>query len=247
MKRLIHRSLNLLGYRLVKIEAPPPVQETNLRPLFSALIAGGFAPRCIVDVGANRGIWSRAAIKFFPRATFVMVEPQQSLQHYSADLLANNPQVTWITAGVADTPGILPLHRARREDSCSFLPGWAPAPAGGASTVNVEVTTLNHIAKTHCPGVPDIVKIDAEGLDLQVIDGASELLGKTDLFFVEAAVLARGPNTLAEVVRKMAAAGYRLVDMTDVNRSPNHGITWLCELAFLRNGCTWLNGLDSYD
>ncbi len=247
MKRLIHRTLNRLGYRLIKIEEPKPPHEANLQPLFSALIRGGFAPRCIIDVGANRGIWTRAAIKFFPSAQFIMVEPQAELKQYSNDLLQANGQVKWITAGVADKPGTLPFHIARREDSCSFVEGWSAAPAEGKSSVNVEVTTLNEIARQHCPEIPDIVKIDAEGLDLKVIQGASDLLGKTDLFLAEAAVFAKGENSLAEVTRRMAAAGYRAVDMTDVNRSPKHGTTWLCELAFLRNGCHWLDGLDSYD
>jgi hypothetical protein len=32
--------------------------------------------------------------------------------------------------------------------------------------------------------VPDIIKIDAEGLDLKVLDGSRTMNGSTDLFFV---------------------------------------------------------------
>lgn len=246
LKRLIQRTVNSLGYRLVKIEPPRPPQEEDMRPVFSAMIRAGFEPRCIIDVGANRGIWTRAAIQFFPRAKFVMVEPQAGLKQYSNDLLQRNGQVKWITAGVADKPGVLPFHIGRRDDSCSFVDGWAADRTEGKSSVDVEVTTLNDIAQRYCSGFPDVVKIDAEGLDLKVIEGASDLLGKTDLFFVEATVAARGENTLAEVTRRMTDAGYRGVDVS-TNRSPKHGITWLCELAFLRNGCRWLDSLDSYD
>ena len=34
-------------------------------------------------------------------------------------------------------------------------------------------------------GLPEMVKIDAEGFDLKVLAGASDLLGKTDIFLVE--------------------------------------------------------------
>ena len=247
MKRLIQRTVNRLGYRLIKIEPPKPPQEASMRPLFLSLIQGGFEPRCIIDVGANRGIWTRAAIKHFPRAKFVMVEPHADLKRYSSDLLKAEGQVQWITAGVADRTAVLPFHIARRDDSGSFVDGWSEPPAQGDSIVNVEVTTLNELARLHCPEGADIVKIDAEGLDLKVLAGASELLGKTDLFLVEAAVFPRADNSLAEVVCRMTAAGYRTVEITDVNRSPRHGIAWLCELAFLRNGCGWLDAVQSYE
>jgi FkbM family methyltransferase len=247
MKRLIHRAVNRLGYRLIKIEPPTPPQEASMRPLFLSLIQGGFEPRCIIDVGANRGIWTRAALKFFPRAKFVMVEPQAELRQYSSDLLKAEGQVKWITAGVGDRTGVLPFHISQRDDSCSFVEGWSAPALEGQTTVDVEVTTLNELARLHCAEGADIVKIDAEGLDLKVLAGASELLGKTDVFLVEAAVFPRAENSLAEVVCRMTAAGYRTVEITDVNRGPRHGITWLCELAFLRDGCTWLDGVQSYE
>ena len=36
----------------------------------------------------------------------------------------------------------------------------------------------------------------------------------------------------------MDEAGYKVVDITDINRSPKYGVLWLCELAFLRNDST---------
>lgn len=96
-----------------------------------------------------------------------------------------------------------------------------------------------------------MVKIDAEGFDLRVIAGASELFGKTELFLLEATICAVTPgdfeNTLANVVQTMGSAGYRLIDITDLNRSPKYGVLWVCELAFLWNASRLLNGIDSYE
>jgi hypothetical protein len=39
----------------------------------------------------------------------------------------------------------------------------------------------------------------------------------------------------------------RLIDITDLNRSPRHGVLWLTELAFLRNGSPLLNAITSYE
>src|SRR5215831_7278348 len=60
-----------------------------------------------------------------------------------------------------------------------------------------------------------MVKIDAEGFDLKVLAGASDLLAKTDIFLVEAVVWGVGAgraydNSVAEVVSFMAKADYNL-------------------------------------
>jgi hypothetical protein len=64
---------------------------------------------------------------------------------------------------------------------------------------------------------------------------------------VEAAVCCDYENSVARVVQFMCGAGYRMFDVTDLNRSPRHNVLWLCELAFIRNGSYLLDGLKTYD
>ena len=52
--------------------------------------------------------------------------------------------------------------------------------------------TLNEIVSSAGVPLPEIVKIDAEGFDLKVLAGASDLLGKTDVFFVEVTICCPG-------------------------------------------------------
>jgi FkbM family methyltransferase len=52
----------------------------------------------------------------------------------------------------------------------------------------VPVLTLNEVVRTSRAPFPEMVKIDAEGFDLRVIEGSSDLLGKTDIFLLEALI-----------------------------------------------------------
>jgi hypothetical protein len=61
--------------------------------------------------------------------------------------------------------------------------------------------------------VPEMVKIDAQGFDLKVLRGAVSLLGKTQVFLVEAAVPCSFENTFAATVQFIAEHGYRLIDL----------------------------------
>jgi hypothetical protein len=96
-------------------------------------------------------------------------------------------------------------------------------------------------------GLLEMVKIRAEGLNLGVLIGASWLVGKTEIFLVEALVCAGHEDSAAKVIKCRADAGYRLIHITDFNRSPKHGGPWLSELAFLRIERGLLDAVKSYE
>jgi FkbM family methyltransferase len=225
--------------------------KNTLRPyglehFFSLLRRMGFAPRHVVDVGANRGYWTRAAFKYFPSAVYTLVEPQDHLRSHTQDLVAQGCKVKWINAGCADFSGTLPLSVSHWDVGSTFVE-LHDKPVG-SQRITVPMMTLNQIVASSGAGLPEMVKIDAEGFDLKVLAGASDLLGKTDIFLVEAAVCCTGiDNSVAEVVSFMAKAGYKLIDITDLNRSPKHGLLWVCELAFLRERSPLLDAATSFE
>jgi FkbM family methyltransferase len=241
LQRAIKRSA--FGLELVRLVRP--YGREHFFPLLRQL---GFAPRHIVDVGANRGDWTRTAFKYFRNPVYTLVEPQDHLKSYSQDLAARGCKLNWVNAGCGDFSGTLPLIVSYRDDASTFVDRHGNSI--GSPRITVPMITLNQIVASSGAGMPEMVKIDAEGFDLKVLAGASDLLGKTDIFMVEASVWrADGAydNSVAEVVGFMAKAGYNLMDITDLNRSPKHGVLWLCELAFLRDGSPLLDAATSYE
>jgi FkbM family methyltransferase len=246
VKKLIHSSLRKLGYRIVKIDDGPKTSE-GLDPFFKLLRRFGFAPKHILDIGANRGLWTREALKCFPEARYTLVEPQDYLKAYIQDLLDGGIKIQWINVGASDGSGTLPFTITNSDGSCSFVYSEVEASAAGFEQRMLPIKTVNEIVASVGGDLPEMVKIDTEGLDLKVLAGASNLFGKTDIFLVEA-VLRDGAykNSVEEVIKFMANVGYRLLDITDLNRSPRYGVLWLCELAFLRNGSPLFNAASSY-
>lgn len=245
IKRLVHHSLKKLGYQLVRLERTPG--EHALSHFFSLLKRQGFNPRHIVDVGANHGNWTRTAVRFFPDAQYTLIEPQEFLKKHVQDLIESGYKIRWITAGAGAAAEQLAFTLASRDDSSTFNLTEEEAKSAGFQQILVEVKTLNEIVRS-AGLAADMVKIDAEGLDLKVLAGASELFAHTEIFLAEVNINGTYKENGAEAVIKfMNEKGYRLMEITDINRSPKYGVLWLCELAFLKNNSTLLNSVTSYE
>jgi len=209
-----------------------------------------FQPKRIYDVGANHGRWTRCAIEYFPNASYTLVEPQDHLKSSIDDLIKRGVSIEWINAGAGKECGVQWFTIADRDDSSTFSsrPDSHGINPTNPNQVKMDITTLNKIASMHSGSKPDLVKIDAEGWDLKVLEGASDLIGITDIFLMEAAVCAGGiENTLFSVMQRFDQLGYRLIDITDLNRSPKDQALWLTELAFLRRGSPLLDRVVSYE
>jgi hypothetical protein len=76
-------------------------------------------------------------------------------------------------------------------------------------------------------------KIDAEGLDLEVLKGASNYFEKTEIFMVEAGVLSQNLIIAFKIINFMME-GYRLFDISDLNRPFQPRVLWLVELVFIK-------------
>jgi FkbM family methyltransferase len=164
------------------------------------------------------------------------------------DLIDAGHKIRWVNAGVSDSPSKLQFTLSSRDDSSTFTISKDQAQAAGLRQILVDVKTLNEISCDSGAPPPEMVKIDAEGLDLRALKGASDLFGHTDIFLVEAAIFdSTAENTLENVTGFMNESGYRLLDITDLNRSPKYGVLWLCELAFLKRSSPLLESVSSYE
>lgn len=246
MKQLLKSVLSSLGYQLVWVGKGGKVPVAPLDIVLDLLARKGFKPRHIIDVGANHGSWSRTAMRYFGEATYTLVDPQERLKVHVQDLIEAG-KVRWVTAGAGDQRGVLSMTMDDRDDSFTFALSAEQAAQAGKKQFEVEVRTLDDIVAESGLPVPELVKIDAEGFDLKVIDGARSLIGKTEVFTLEASILEpKFENTMLKTLQVMDGLGYQVLDITDLNRSPKHGALWLVELVFIKKGSPLLSTVTSY-
>lgn len=194
-----------------------------------------FQPKHIVDIGANHGTWTREALQHFPNAYYTLLEPQSWLKDSMLDLLEKNNKIHFHPVGAGEKQGSFNFTIVDRDDSCSFRYTKEEAEKAGFKQIEIPVVTLNDLLANSELPVPDIIKIDAEGLDIEVLKGASNYLGKTEVFMVEAGVVNKQfSNSFLKLINFMDENNYRLFEITDLNRPFSPSVLWLVELVFVK-------------
>jgi len=200
------------------------------------LAARGLEPTQIVDVGANAGKWSSKAALVFPRCAFTLIEPQIEMRTPLDRFCRSHRSARWINAGVADHVGEMTLTVAADTVSSTFTVPESDASTSGLVQRRVPVITLDHLVKNVIHAIPELVKIDAEGFECRILQGAQTLIGRTELFLLEVPFVDPPANwsSFAQIIAFMDERDYVPYDFTSFQTRPYDGALGLCEVAFAR-------------
>jgi FkbM family methyltransferase len=209
--------------------------------------AKGLAPDLIFDVGAHRGHWTRLATAVFPNACVVMVEPQAEMEAELSELCRSGRH-EWIRAGAGSRLGdaILGIYGDADLVGSSYVADYLPP---GGTWRATSIVTLDSLANAR--GIPDVVKVDVQGFELEVLKGAEALFGSTELFIVEVNFFRfyKKVSLVSEVVGFMADRGYEIYDVAEILPRPWDGALGQADMAFarregiLRNTNSWSGAL----
>ena len=121
-----------------------------------------------IDIGANIGAYTLIASEN-PAATVAAFEPiPAAFAKLRRNLALNGrDQVQAINAAVSARPGVLRMTC----DGASTINHVVDADDAPAATVDVDVTTLDTVC-ARLGLVPSVIKIDVEGHEMQVLEGA---------------------------------------------------------------------------
>lgn len=233
-KYLLH---NLFKPIASKIGFTEPIQnEKPLNSFFKILAETGFAPRLVFDIGANYGTWTNSAKHYFPSSQYILFEPNPSIVPVLKSNLTDSPLISIVEKGIGAITETRAFTIHARNDSGNFIMNKKIAGEYGFEQIPIDMISVDDfVEQSNLKEVPDIIKIDAEGLDLDVLQGMKRTcFGKTELIFIEAAVLEPTfSNSISTVFKIMDEGGYAMVDQTDVNRPFGFKGLWLMELAFV--------------
>lgn len=195
----------------------------------------GLRPRCVLDVGANEGKWARAAAEVFPAARLVLIEPQEEMRPRLEAFCAAHPSARHVPAGAAAESGHAVQTIWDDFAGSSFLPPPDDALLRAGRQRTTPMVTIDSVFASE-PHLPELVKLDVQGYELEALKGANRLFGRTEVFVLEVSLIAGTPGTpeLSDVVEFMRARGYVGYDVCGYLRRPLDAALGQFDLAFAR-------------
>jgi len=128
-----------------------------------------------VDIGANVGNWAAIFLESAPPAARgILFEPSPSALEKLKSRFGRLKNIEIINAAAGDSSGEMPFFDENGKGESSSL--IRKAALSGSEKKKARITTLDFELKKRGWDSVDVLKIDAEGYDLHVLKGASELL-----------------------------------------------------------------------
>jgi len=136
----------------------------------------GEDPKVVIDVGANVGFVTWQFLKAFKNANIYALEPDPVTFGTLKAVHGDNPRVHVLPIAAADQEGEVAFIQ-RQVSSNSSLCEMITETSGN-HTIKVKATTLDRLCAEHSIGHIHLLKIDTEGADLRVLQGATAMLGR---------------------------------------------------------------------
>lgn len=163
----------------------------------------------VVDCGAYVGGFSLAAVKV--AAEVHMFEPDQANFDCVVRNFAGSDNVTLNRAGLYRETKTLTLHLSSSSVEHSLL---LPDDGVVVDSVDIQVFALNDYCASREIDQIDFLKIEAEGVELEVFDGLGEMLPRK--LAIDVSPERDGESPAVEFVERLVSRGYETLQRANV-------------------------------
>jgi FkbM family methyltransferase len=190
----------------------------NIHDFFIFLQRNGMNILNVYDIGACRGEWS-TQMKFggLKASNFYLFEANRE---YSP-ILANTGFPHYIN--VLSSPGRKTVTFYKKLSTGDSYYKENSEHFNNVESVEVPCKTLEQVMWENNLPVPDLVKMDTQGSELDILMGAESLIGKTHLFYVECPIVRYniGAPNIQEYLDFFIGREYIPVDLFEIHRGEN--------------------------
>jgi len=177
--------------------------------------------KTIYDIGACIGTWSLLAKSVFPHSKIIAFEAlakhvkelHQKTKHIATELTVFNQ-------ALGKEENIQTMYLQKNTDASSFLPISAEGLKecsflGETERIELHVQKLSSLIKDHNLPYPDLIKIDVQGLELDILEGGLPFIQHAKWILMEVSFeeLYEGQPAYHEVFNYMEKIGYRFYSL----------------------------------
>jgi FkbM family methyltransferase len=227
-KSLLHLAFHLARPEFERFAHDYCVGPSMWRGLES-LCARGFSPRTIIDVGAYEGGWSVTAKQIWPRCKIFMIEPNLDKRAKLSKLASELDAELRVE--------LLGAHNGEKVHFNLMETGSSIMNERSAVQRTVEMRSLATLdsLEINLQG-PALLKIDAQGYELEILRGSSVSLNSIEAVLLEIAIIEinEGAPLLHDVVAFMDGLGFAAAEILELHRRPLDRALSQIDVMFIR-------------
>lgn len=201
----------------------------NMKLALAEMAKRGFSPRTIVDVGAFEGNWGKLAKQIWPESRLFMIEPNIAKQAQLAIVAKELNAILYCEVLGAENDRVVSFNVMGSGSSV-----MRERSAVMRTVETRRLRTLNSLLNEIEP--PGLLKIDVQGYELQILQGALQVLPAFEAVLLEIAIIEinEGAPLLHDVVAFMKVHGFVAYDILEIHRRPLDGALNQVDIIFVR-------------
>lgn len=184
----------------------------------------------VVDVGASNGSWSEVCMRHFPSAEYLLLEAQSCHIGELDAFCKKYPTARYILAAAGNEDGFCYF------DDGDPFGGLASNEANSNCKTKLPMVQLDTVMANDKLKGPFLLKLDTHGFELQIIQGAEELLRNAELAIIESYIFRLNDKALLshELCAEMDKRGFQLVDFSEPMWRGKDMALWQWDLFFVK-------------
>lgn len=201
--------------------------------MYSFISSFGFSPPTIIDVGVGYG--TQELYSAFPQSKLVLIEPLQEFEDAMKNILSNRDG-EYIIAAASNKNGTAVFNKHLHQLDASSLLKEQTGPETDGEQVSVPLIKLDDYISSKNFEFPYLLKIDVQGAELDVIEGAHNILNNCEVIVLEVSLfefLKESPQ-FYEVINFMHRKGFVPYDIIPGWTRPLDGALGQIDIAFVK-------------
>lgn len=210
------------------------------KKFFSHLV--GISNPLIFDIGAHLGESIEFFTNIYPECRITSFEPNPEI--FKKLVKKGYKNVNFVKEGLSNKIGSAKYYKQtmshlgglkkinqESEDSLGY------AKQALNKEIQIQINTLDNYCKTHKIDAIDILKIDVQGLEVEVLQGASNILRSTKVITLELSLYDFYENIespLLKIEELMKLSGHGLWDISHVAKNLKNFRTDWAELVYIK-------------
>jgi len=246
IESVIRKAFRKVGLGIHRYTPPvPPAPPSRPARPFPRLVTSlqSFGVDLVLDVGANRGQFASQIRQGGYSGNIVSFEPLSEAHGNLSQ--ASGGDARWKVyprCALGDHDGEVEINIAGNSLSSSILPMLETHRSAAPESIyqgkevvpvkTIDSVTKSYLKKSHAP----FLKIDTQGFEWQVLDGARETLPQIRGVLLELSLvpLYDGQHLWREIIERLEAAGFLLWAFEPVFHDPHDGRTLQVDGVFFR-------------